>query len=195
MSRDDGFAIMDLSTDYLNDPKWRALYRVSPEQLPVAFMAYTAAMCESWRCGHRVSIEEGWPVILPFDQQAVDALRAARLIDRAGLIVKATWQSWFDPASRRREDRRFEGMVGGLMKSLGLSREKAIEEALVRVGKATPPPRMTSGDPRPNLTRTVSSVPTDPTRPPSAREMDALKERGRTTKPELLAAIVARADR
>ncbi len=193
MSRDDGFAIMDLSTDYPNDPKWRTLFRASPDLLPVAFMAYTAAMCESWRCGHRVSVTESWPVILPFEQGAIDALRTAKLIDRAGLIVKATWQSWFDPASRRREDRRFEGMVGGLMKSLGLSREKAIEEALVRVGKATPPPRLTSGDPRPNLTRTVLSVPTDPARPPSAREIDALKERRGTT--EHVGQIVTRVAR
>lgn len=189
MSRDDGFSVMDVSTDYHNDPKWRRLYRASPELLPVAFMAYTATVAESWKAGRRVTLEDAWPALLTYDPAVVSALTTAGFLDRRGLIVSRAWASWFDVAARRRQDRRFEGMVGGLMKSLGLNRDLAIEEALRRSGSR---PRHPSGDPKPDLTRTVLSVPSDPVRPPNAREIDALKERGRTKTPERIGDYMTR---
>jgi hypothetical protein len=106
MSRDDGFAIMDVSTDLLNDPKWRRMHRRTPELIPAAFMAYAATLAESWRSGQRVSVEEAWPVLLPYDEAVIAALRTARLLDKRGLIPVEAWRNWFEVARNRREKSR-----------------------------------------------------------------------------------------
>jgi hypothetical protein len=102
MSREDGFPVMDVSTDYVNDPKWRRLHRSSPELLLPAFMAYTATMGESWKAGQRVTVEEAWPALLAFDATVIVALRDAGFIDKRGFIVTRSWTGWFGPACQRR---------------------------------------------------------------------------------------------
>lgn len=102
MTRDDGFPVMDVSTDYLNDPKWRRLHRAHPELLVASFMAYTATMAESWKSGRRVTIEEAWPALLPFDAAVIEALQDAGFLDRKGLVVVKSWDGWFRPAEARR---------------------------------------------------------------------------------------------
>jgi hypothetical protein len=93
---------MDLSTDYLNDPKWRRLYRQFPHLIGFAFMVYTATMCDSWKAGRRVSAEDAWPPFLPFDGEVIVALQSVAFLDKRGLVVMRTWSNWFDPASKRR---------------------------------------------------------------------------------------------
>lgn len=112
MSRGDGFAVMDLSTDYVNDPKWRKLHREHPELLLAAFMAYTATMCESWKAGRRVTIEEAWPPLLPYEAPVIDALVEVGFVDRKGYVVTRSWVGWFGPAHKRREAARAAGREG-----------------------------------------------------------------------------------
>jgi len=103
MSRDDGFAVMDVSTGYVDDPKWRKLARYAPDQLGPAFIAYTATMAESWGAGRRVTIEDAWPALIPFSKLAVDALRHVGLLDSHGLVQSRAWRGWFGPAKARRD--------------------------------------------------------------------------------------------
>lgn len=152
MSRDDGFAVMDVSTDYVNDPKWRKLYRAHPELLPVAFLAYTATMCESWKAGKRVSIDEAWPIVLPFDGAVVAALREASFLDRRGLIIPHSWDGWFGPANRRREAARAAGREGNATR---WGKRSGGDRVAIAEGSG--------GDPR---TVPYRSVPSGPTVPP-----------------------------
>lgn len=106
MSRDEGFAVMDVSTSLLQDTKVRKLQRHAPDRWPVAMVAYVSAMAESWKAGHRVSIEDAWPVGMVYDPLALDALIHVDLVDGAGLIVTKTWRSWFGKAKSRRSKSR-----------------------------------------------------------------------------------------
>lgn len=106
MGRDDGFPVMDVSSAFLNDPKWRRLHRSSPELFPAALVAYTATLCESWAAGRRVSVEDAWSALLPYDAAVVTALRDAGFLDRKGFIIGASWAKWFRPAHERREKAR-----------------------------------------------------------------------------------------
>lgn len=171
MTRDDGFAIMDLSSDYVNDPKWRRLHRAHPELYPAAFVAYTATLCESWKAGRRVPLEDAWPAILPYDAAVVDALVQVGFLDRKGLIVTRSWEGWFGPANRRREAAREAGREGNAKRWAG---------DRVAIGSRS------GSDPR-----TVPSVPTVPTGPSAPRD-DALK-RNRTMEP--IGAILGRVTR
>lgn len=102
MTRDEGFAVMDVSTSFLQDPKVRKLQRHAPDRWPVAMIAYVSAMSESWKAGRRVSIEDAWPVGLPYDDLAAEGLHQVGLVDASGLIVPRTWRSWFGKAKARR---------------------------------------------------------------------------------------------
>jgi len=107
MSRDEGFAVMDVSTSIHEDAKFKRLARRHPELLPAAFTAYVALLGESWRAGERVAMRDAWPMLLgPFDRTVVAALRRFELLDSAGLVAPETWERWFGPAQRRQEQAR-----------------------------------------------------------------------------------------
>jgi len=106
MSRDDGFAVMDVSSDIVNDPKVRKLFRLSPDHANAAFVAFIATLGESWKAGRRVNITDAWPGYLTFDQDAVDALVSVGLLDRRGLLSLRAWEGWFGIAKTRRETAR-----------------------------------------------------------------------------------------
>lgn len=106
MSRDDGFSVMDVSVDIVNDPKVRKLFRLAPDHAGVAFLAYMATMAESWRAGRRVTVDDAWPAFLPFDQAAVDALLAVGLLDARAMVTTNAWRGWFNPANERRQKSR-----------------------------------------------------------------------------------------
>jgi hypothetical protein len=58
MSRDEGFAVMDVSTSITDDPKVRKLWRHAPDHAAAAFTAYVATMAESWRSGKRATVDD-----------------------------------------------------------------------------------------------------------------------------------------
>lgn len=102
MTRDEGFAVMDVSTSLLQDPKVRRLQRHAPDRWAVAMIAYVSTMSESWKAGRRVSVDDAWPVGLPYDALAAEGLAQVGLVDANGLIVPRTWRSWFGKAKSRR---------------------------------------------------------------------------------------------
>jgi hypothetical protein len=103
VSRDDGFTVMDVSTDIVNDPKFRRLHRQNPEHLVAGFLAYMATMGESWKAGRRVCATDAWPALLPFDQAVIGSLIAADLLDSKGQLPARAWTGWFGPADTRRK--------------------------------------------------------------------------------------------
>lgn len=103
MSREDGFPVMDVSVDIVNDPKIRKLYRISPEHAGAGFLAYMATLGESWKAGRRIPVEDAWPAVLPFDGVAVEAMIHVGLLDAKGLVSMNAWRGWFAPAQMRRE--------------------------------------------------------------------------------------------
>lgn len=159
MSRDDGFPVMDLSTDYVNDPKWRRLHRASPELLAAAFMAYTSAMCESWKAGHKVKVEDGWPVLLPYDRAVIKALMDAGFVDARGYIRPKSWSAWFEPAARRREK----------------SRERWRRYNEKRDADTTVVPRGSDADTATSVPSGLS-VPTEPSVRPASDDADAFSD-------------------
>lgn len=101
--RDDGFAVMDVSVTLTDDPKVRKLFRLYPADLATAaFMAYVATLGQSWGEARRIPIDEAWPSVLPWDDEAIAALRKVKLIDAKGLIPAKPWRVWFEPALARR---------------------------------------------------------------------------------------------
>lgn len=102
MSREDGFAVMDVSVDIANDPKVRKLFRYAPDHALVAFMAYVATMGESWKAGRRVNVDDAWPPALPFSRPAVDALIHVGMLDARGQVPAKAWRAWFEVARERR---------------------------------------------------------------------------------------------
>ncbi len=102
MSRDEGFAVMDVSTSLLSDTKVKRLLRHAPDRYPVAVLAYLSTMAESWKTGKRVPVEDAWPAGVPVDPLAIEALSHVGLVDASGLIVVKTWRSWFGKAKSRR---------------------------------------------------------------------------------------------
>jgi hypothetical protein len=102
MARDDGFPVMDISTSIVHDPKFRQLHRERPEHVPPAFLAYVATLGESWKAGHRVSVTDAWPTLLPFDAEVVTSMIRVKLIERSGLPPRRAWDGWYTPARERR---------------------------------------------------------------------------------------------
>jgi hypothetical protein len=102
MSRDEGFAVMDVSTSLLQDTKVRRLQRHAPDRWPVAMLAYISAMAESWKAGHRVTVEDAWPIGMPYDELAAQGLAHVGLVDAQGFIVPRTWRGWYGKAKSRR---------------------------------------------------------------------------------------------
>lgn len=106
MSRDEGFAVMDVSTSMLGDTKIKRLLRHCPDHYTVAVVAYFSTMAESWKAGRRLSVEDCWPVGVPVDPLAIEALVHVGLLDGSGFIVVKTWRSWFGKAKSRRSKSR-----------------------------------------------------------------------------------------
>lgn len=153
MSRDEGFAVMDVSTSLLQDPKVRKLQRYAPDRWPVAMIAYVSTMSESWKAGRRVSVEDAWPVGLTFDALAAEALIQVGLVDGSGHIIPRTWRSWFGKAKSRRAKSRADW-------------RKWQQEHRKRKGGVNPdsdPDKVIPSVPP------VRSVPSDPSVRPSAR--------------------------
>ena len=148
-SRDDGFAIMDVSTSICDDPKFRRLARENPELVAPAFTAYVATMAESWRVGRRVPVEDAWPGFLVFDQAVCDALRRVALVDQRGLVSSKAWRGWFAPARERRAK----------------SRERWARYNAKRDADTTPPPRGSDVGTATSVRSFRPSVPSEPSAP------------------------------
>lgn len=154
MSRDDGFAIADVATDLLDDPKVRRLARATNDEGLTArcLVAYVAVVLASWRLGERVTLEDAAPLWLTGLDDVGERLRTFDLLDISNVIPEPTWDNWFGVAWDRREERRASGRKGGLAKARN------------RPSTATAEPQHSRSDALP-----VPSVPSVPTVPTVAR--------------------------
>lgn len=165
MSRDAGFRNADLDVNFLDDPKIRALVRMTKDEGLVSrcIVAYVATITSSWAEGERIRLTDAAPVWLTGLDDLEERLRSVGLLDESGAIPEHAWRGWYGPAAQRRDDRRYEGLVGGLMRSLGLDKRSAEAEARRRL--AAESLRETSGDPSSDLPRSVPSAPSPPSAP------------------------------
>jgi hypothetical protein len=65
-------------------------------------VAYVGLLARSWREGERLTLDEGWPAMLPFDQDAADAMREVGLVDGEWRLPERAWQAWYGAAPERR---------------------------------------------------------------------------------------------
>jgi hypothetical protein len=139
MTRDDGFAIADTDTSEYSDPKVVALARRQRDAMRThaTVNLYDAVRLASWKAGRRLTLEESMPAwsLGPADELAADLI-AVGLLDEERRIPAHAWRGWFGPAHQRRELRRIEGQVGGLMGRLHLSRAEAEAEIARRSKEA-----------------------------------------------------------
>lgn len=95
MSRDDGFAIADVSTSHHEDTKVKAMWRgLRPDEsaMNAAMTLHEAVRLASWRDGKRVFAWQAKPEWMPDHVQPMDHLIAADLLDRTGRLPKAEWE-------------------------------------------------------------------------------------------------------
>ena len=103
MSKANGFDRMDVATDLLNDPKFRRLARIAPDAVGGCVTLYVGLLADSWRQAERMTIEDAWPSVLPYDATYAELLKGVRLIDPDGRIPVKVWQEWFVEVLKRRE--------------------------------------------------------------------------------------------
>ena len=115
MARDEGFAIADISTAQLTDPKVRRLWREcagNVNLMNAAMMLYHATVLESWQHGQPIAAENAapfWMLELP-----LAPLKAAEMLTEEGFVPEHAWESWYGPAHKRRAERQESGRKGGL---------------------------------------------------------------------------------
>lgn len=172
MSRDEGFAVMDVSTDIVNDPKVRKMFREAPDHAAVAFTVYIALLAESWKAGRRVPLEDAWPAHVPMDGGAVKALYLVGLLDKSRKIANKSWNGWFEEANKRRTNARERWKRANANRGESSTNNRDVTARLPRedrdVTASTVP------------LRTVPSVPTVPS-VAGAREGDDGQKRRRNT--------------
>jgi hypothetical protein len=142
MSRRDGFPVMDVSTDFVNDPKFRRVQRVNPDHVAPAIAVYMAVLGESWKAGERASAVDAWPVLLPYDEGVIQSMQAAGLLDRRSQITVKAWEGWFREAFERREKTRER------WRRANEKREGRAESRTDDSADTAPTPRGTASQPR-----------------------------------------------
>ena len=165
MSRDDGFAVADIDSGYLEDAKMRELWqRIRDEdRMARAVLLHKATLLASWRHGERVTVAQASPTWLTVDADLVGHLKAVRLLDRDGRVSRASWSHWFGAACARRDAKREAGRAGGLARA----RNKA--------SGATAEPQQRSGSAQP-VRPSVPAYPTVPSDRPSGSPSDDARD-------------------
>ena len=115
MARDEGFQVADTATDKLYDPKFRKLWRQCRDEVVMnaALALHDGVQLASWAAGQRVTAEDGAPFWMSDIAAPLAALKKADLFDDEGRIPEHAWLSWFEPARKRRQQRRDNGNLGG----------------------------------------------------------------------------------
>ena len=122
--RTDGFERMDVSTSIDDDPKFRLLARRYPEHYATALAAYVGLLARSWREGERLTLEEGWPSLLPWEDATAAAMQEAQLVDSERRLPDRAWRAWYGAAAERRQ--------------LGRERQKRADARRGRAGSQSP---------------------------------------------------------
>lgn len=107
MSRDEGFAIADISTSTLEDRRvkrlWWNLRDVAA--MSAALVVYEAVQLMSWSRGERARAELARPEWMTDAEAAIEALVSVGLLDKSHRIPKRDWNATVGKAI---EDRRAE---------------------------------------------------------------------------------------
>lgn len=108
MSRDEGFAIADVSTAKHTDPKFRKLWRLLQDEaaMNAAGMLYEAVQLTSWQHGDRLTAEDAAPHWMSDITAPTAALIAVGLLDENTRLPAHAWNAWFAPAVERRANLR-----------------------------------------------------------------------------------------
>lgn len=163
-----GFPRADIDVALYHDPKVVKLARRmrDPVQTITRLGLYQALILASWSAGERVTIEDAAPAWWTDDLDEVARdLADVGLVDHEARIPHKAWEAWYGPARDAREDRKFEGSIGGLIRS-GMSREEAVKEAeRRRVGQGSLEAPLSEPQVAANPERTPPGRPTPPTRP------------------------------
>lgn len=112
MSRDP-LTRMDVDTRWMFTDHARRLQTAHPETWPIYWCAYQAVLAESWWQVQRVTLAAAWSPVIPGTMEdALAALQAADLLDKAGKPTLSSWKKWFEPALERIEKRSAAGRAG-----------------------------------------------------------------------------------
>ena len=113
VDRSAGFAIADIDSGLLEDPKVRKLARRlrADNDLGAALLVYIATMLGSWGEGRRLTAVEAESWVEPTPER-VAQLQEVGLLDEAARIPAHAWARWFEPAFRRRDAMRVAGKKG-----------------------------------------------------------------------------------
>lgn len=105
MSREEGFAIADISTAKHTDPKFKALWRYLRDEqaMNAAAVIYEAVQLSSWQHGERITADDAAPSWIVDLDKPVEALVHVGLLDSDRLIPEHAWIAWFGPACDRRK--------------------------------------------------------------------------------------------
>lgn len=144
MSNTDGFVVMDIAVDIVNDAKFKRLARLHPELFPTAFTSYMAVLGESWKDGRKAAIEDAWPAQVPFSDSVVTALQEVGLLDKKGQVQSRAWSRWFLEAFKRREATRERWRRANAHRS-GPPPEGGESRTKTRASTATLPPQIPRG--------------------------------------------------
>lgn len=110
MSRDEGFAVADVSSSLLDDPKvkrlWRERLRPDAAAMDAAVVVHQATLLASWKLGERVPAEDAAPIWSEDVAVAIESLVAVGLLDRSHKIPVKSWRNWFGVAKARRDETR-----------------------------------------------------------------------------------------
>ena len=183
MSRDDGFAVADLSVNLYDDDKVKRLYRELDGDLGRmghAMMLCEATLLASWRDGHRVTVYDAAPIWMTVDDELVAVLVRVGLLDKTHRRPIRSWNAWFGPANERREARRESGRLGGL-RARG---KRTLADALSTLNSSAD----SSATASPHLTVRPSDRPSSSRA--RAKEATVQGTNGRTSGPQSLAAII-----
>jgi len=102
MSRDP-LTRMDVDTNWAYHRKVRMLQARYPQQWTTYWCAYQALLGEAWAKGNRkLTLEQTWCPALPCTAaEALAALKACDVVDRAGRVPLDSWREWVEPAMAR----------------------------------------------------------------------------------------------
>lgn len=104
MTKDDGFAVMDVASDLHLDAKFKRIERLAPGKGIIALGVYVGVLGECWRTAERLTVTDAWPIHLaPVDDDLVAVMMTVGLLDAAGQIPEAAWVEWFERVQERRQ--------------------------------------------------------------------------------------------
>jgi hypothetical protein len=107
---------LQLDVSWAYNRKVRKLQRLYPQAWPVYWACYLALLAEAWQRGHdgrKLTVEDAWVPAMPCSpEEAMAALVAAGVTDKAGRIPAASWRQRVEPVLDAIDAKRAGGRKG-----------------------------------------------------------------------------------